>query len=89
MAKFSLCHTLLLKAQYGQDDSGTGLIAYRIYASETTLVDDVPEVSQWALGAEYKISQSARLHTEIGQFDVKEYNDFDDTIVSFGMRYDF
>lgn len=80
---------LSLKAQYGLDNSGTGLIANRIYASKNTLVDEVPEVSQWAVAAEYKLSKSTRLHTEIGQFDVKQYDDFDDTIVSVGMRYDF
>ncbi|WP_415776334.1 porin [Shewanella oncorhynchi] len=80
---------LSLKAQYGLDNSGTGLIANRIYASKNTLVDEVPEVSQWAVAAEYKLSKSTRLHTEIGQFDVKQYDDFNDTIVSVGMRYDF
>ncbi|WP_432393982.1 porin [Shewanella glacialipiscicola] len=87
-AKYQL-DRLLLKAQYGQDDSGTGLIANRIYASKTLFIDEVPDVSQWALGAEYKLSKSARLHSEIGQFDVKQYSSFDDTIVSIGMRYDF
>ena len=54
---------------------------------ETAL--EVPEISQWAVGAEYYFSKSARIHTEIGQFDVKQYDDFDDTIISLGMRYDF
>lgn len=79
----------LFKAQYGQDDSGTGLIANRLYnqLGDSALV--VPEVSQWGLGAEYKLSKAAKLHAEIGQFDVEHYTDFDDTIVSVGMRYDF
>ncbi|MGL5905990.1 MAG: porin [Shewanella sp.] len=80
---------LSLKAQYGLDNSGTGLIANRIYANKNAIIDAVPEVSQWAVGAEYKLSKSTRVHTEIGQFDVKQYDDFDDTIVSVGMRYDF
>ncbi|MXR67359.1 porin [Shewanella sp. JBTF-M18] len=80
---------LLLKAQFGSDDSGTGKIAGRVYDAlgESALV--VPEVSQWAVGAEYRLSKSARIHTEIGQFDVKQYEDFDDTVVSLGFRYDF
>ncbi|MGL5410985.1 MAG: porin, partial [Shewanella sp.] len=61
----------------------------RIYANKNAIIDAVPEVSQWAVGAEYKLSKSTRVHTEIGQFDVKQYDDFDDTIVSVGMRYDF
>ncbi len=87
-AKYQLGQ-LSLKAQYGFDNSGTGLIANRVYASKSTLIDKVPEISQWAIGAEYKLSKSTRLHTEIGQFNVKQYDDFDDTIVSLGMRYDF
>ncbi|MCZ4338155.1 porin [Shewanella colwelliana] len=80
---------LLLKLQYGNDDSGTGKIAGRVYDAlgESALL--VPEVSQWAVGAEYRLSKSTRIHTEIGQFDVKQYDDFDDTIVSLGLRFDF
>ncbi|GIU53894.1 porin [Shewanella sp. KT0246] len=80
---------LLLKAQYGTDDSGTGKIAGRVYDSLGEAADIVPEVSQWAIGAEYRISKSTRVHTEIGEFDVKQYSDFDDRIVSIGLRYDF
>lgn len=80
---------LLLKAQYGQDDSGTGRIAGKIYDKYGESVTQAPEVSQWAIGAEYRVSKSTRLHTEIGQFDVEQYDDFDDTIVSVGVRYDF
>ena len=80
---------LILKAQYGQDNSGTGKIAGRIYDAMGETALEVPEISQWAVGAEYYLSKSARIHTEIGQFDVKQYDDFDDTIISLGMRYDF
>jgi len=80
---------LLLKAQYGQDDSGTGRIAGKVYDKYGESVTQTPEVSQWAVGAEYRVSKSTRLHTEIGQFDVEQYDDFDDTIVSVGVRYDF
>lgn len=80
---------LLLKAQYGNDDSGTGKIAHRVYDALGNAAVAVPEVSQWAVGAEYRLAKSTRIHTEIGQFDVKQYSDFDDTIVSLGLRYDF
>ena len=80
---------LLLKVQYGQDDSGTGKIAGRVYDALGEAATDVPEVSQWAVGAEYRLSKSTRIHTEIGQFDVKQYSDFDDTIASIGFRIDF
>ncbi|MCL1038073.1 porin [Shewanella submarina] len=82
---------LMLKAQYGQDDSGSGLIANRIYSAMGDAATVVPEISQWAVGAEYRISRSTLVHTEIGQFDVEQaqYNSFDDTIVSLGVRFDF
>ncbi|MGL4713140.1 MAG: porin [Shewanella sp.] len=80
---------LLLKAQYGNDDSGTGLIANRIYANKSISVDEVPVISQWAIGAEYKLTKSTRLHTEMGQFDAGKYHAFNDTIISLGVRYDF
>ncbi|GIU10589.1 MULTISPECIES: porin [unclassified Shewanella] len=80
---------LTLKAQYGQDDSGTGKIAGRVYDKLGAAATEVPEVSQWAIGAEYRLSKSTRVHTEIGQFDVKQYSDFDDTIASIGFRIDF
>ncbi|PKG57293.1 porin [Shewanella sp. Choline-02u-19] len=80
---------LTLKAQYGQDDSGTGKIAGRVYDQYGAAATDVPEVSQWAIGAEYRLSKSTRVHTELGQFDVKQYSDFDDTIISVGFRIDF
>ncbi|MCL1060006.1 porin [Shewanella gelidimarina] len=80
---------LTLKAQYGQDDSGTGKIAGRVYDQYGAAATDVPEVSQWAIGAEYRLSKSTRVHTELGQFDVKQYSDFDDTIMSVGFRIDF
>lgn len=80
---------LLLKAQYGTDDSGTGRIAHVVYNSLGEAALDVPEVNQWAIGAEYRLAKSTRIHTEIGQFDVKQYSDFDDSIVSLGLRYDF
>ncbi|MCE9791541.1 porin [Shewanella indica] len=80
---------LMLKAQYGRDDSGTGLIATRIYEALGQAAQTVPEVSQWGIGAEYQLSKSTRVHTEIGQFDAKGYSDFDDTITSIGLRYDF
>lgn len=80
---------LLLKVQYGQDDSGTGKIASKVYGQYGDAVQEAPEVKQWAVGAEYKLSKSTRIHTEIGQFDVEHYDDYDDTIVSLGLRYDF
>ncbi|MGI2258211.1 porin [Shewanella sp. GXUN23E] len=82
---------LMLKAQYGQDDSGSGLIANRIYDDLGDAAVVVPEVSQWAVGAEYRLSRALMLHTEIGQFDVKQaqYDLYDDTIVSMGVRFDF
>ncbi|WP_394147172.1 porin [Shewanella atlantica] len=80
---------LLLKAQYGSDNSGTGKIAHRVYDALGDSAMYVPEVSQWAVGAEYFMSKSFRFHTEIGQFDVKQYSDFDDSIISVGVRYDF
>ncbi|MDP5148293.1 porin [Shewanella sp. ULN5] len=80
---------LLLKAQYGQDDSGTGRIANKIYDQYGESVEEAPKVTQWAIGVEYRLSKSTRLHSEIGQFDAEHYDDFDDTIVSIGMRYDF
>ncbi|WP_324614077.1 porin [Ferrimonas sediminicola] len=78
-----------LKAQYGEDDSGTGKIAGRVYGQLGDQAGVVPTVSQWALGAEYFLSKQLRLHTELGQFNVDEYGDFDDTITSVGLRYDF
>ncbi|MBV7314640.1 porin [Shewanella sp. NIFS-20-20] len=87
-AKYAL-GAWLFKAEVGYDDSGTGVIANRLYKSKGDLVTAVPEVSQWAIGAEYKLSKSARIHSELGQFDVKQHQDFDDTIVSLGFRYDF
>jgi outer membrane pore protein F len=80
---------LTLKAQYGTDDSGTGKIAGRVYDALGTTATEVPEVSQWAIGAEYRLSKATRVHTELGQFDVKQYADFDDTIMSVGFRIDF
>ncbi len=87
-AKYKI-DNLTLKAQYGQDDSGTGRIAGKIYDSIGETLTEAPEVTTWAVGAEYRLSKSTRLHTEIGQFDVKQHDDFDDTIISLGMRYDF
>lgn len=79
----------LLKAQYGQDDSGTGLIANRIYNDLGEAATTVPQVSQWGVGAEYFLSKSTRVHIEAGQFTVDNYARFDDTITSIGIRYDF
>ncbi|BDY04577.1 porin [Ferrimonas sp. YFM] len=78
-----------LKAQYGEDDSGTGKIAGRVYGKLGGQADVVPTVSQWAVGAEYRFTKQLRLHTELGQFSVDEYSEFDDTITSVGLRYDF
>lgn len=85
---------LTLKAQYGRDESGTGLIADRIYQALGEGAVTVPEVSQWGIGAEYRLSKSTRVHLEAGQFSVSDsshalYSGFDDTITSLGIRYDF
>ncbi|GGI74843.1 porin [Shewanella hanedai] len=87
-AKYKI-DNLMLKAQYGQDDSGTGRIASKVYNAMGESALAVPEVTTWAVGAEYRLSKSTLVHTELGQFDVKQYNDFDDTIISLGVRYDF
>ncbi|MGL4476345.1 MAG: porin [Shewanella sp.] len=79
----------LLKAEGGYDDSGTGAIANRLYQSKGNSVNEAPVITQWALGAEYKISRAARIHTELGQFHVKQHQDFSDSLVSLGFRYDF
>ncbi|MCL2918257.1 porin [Shewanella litorisediminis] len=79
----------LFKAQYGKDESGTGLIANRVYSALGQAATQVPHVSQWGVGAEYFFSKSTRVHLEAGQFDTKQYADFDDNITSIGIRYDF
>lgn len=78
-----------LKAQYGEDDSGTGKIAGRVYGKHGDSIETAPTVSQWAIGAEYFFSKQLRLHTEVGQFSVDDYSEFDDTVTSVGLRFDF
>ncbi|MBY5992675.1 porin [Ferrimonas balearica] len=77
------------KAQFAQDDSGTGRVANEVYKAGVFTGDDAPEVTQWALGAEYRMSKQLTMHTEVGQYLVDDYSDFDDDIVSVGLKYRF
>ncbi len=78
-----------IKAQAGADDSGSGLIARRIYADLGVAPATVPEVSALALGFERFFSAGLRVHFELGWFQVDGVSGYDDTIVSLGTRYDF
>lgn len=87
-AKYSL-GSWLLKAQAGTDDSGSGLIARRIYSDLGDEALQVPKVTAWAVGCEYRFNKKIRLHAEWGEFRVENYRIYDDNIVSLGVRYDF
>ncbi|MBY6186323.1 porin [Marinobacter hydrocarbonoclasticus] len=78
-----------LKAQFAQDDSGTGRVANEVYKAGAFMGDDAPEVTQWALGAEYKMTRQLTMHTELGQYTMDHYSDFEDDIVSVGLKYQF
>ncbi len=81
-----------LKFQYSFDDSGTGRVADKAYDEGIAgLGDEVPEVTQIAFGGEYKFTKQFNFHFEAGQYlvDQDEYEDFEDDIVSLGIKYAF
>ncbi|ADN77100.1 porin Gram-negative type [Ferrimonas balearica DSM 9799] len=78
-----------LKAQFGQDDSGTGRVANEVYKAGAYRGDETPTVTQMALGAEYKMARQVTMHTELGHYNVDGYSDFDDSIASIGLKYQF
>lgn len=77
------------KAQFGQDDSGTGRVVNEIYKAGAFTGGDTPSMTQWALGAEYKMARQLTMHTELGQYRIDDYSEFDDDIVAVGLKYQF
>ncbi len=77
------------KAQFAQDDSGTGRVVNEVYKAGAFSGDEAPKMTQIALGAEYKMARQVTMHTELGQYRVDGYSDYDDDIVSVGLKYQF
>lgn len=77
------------KIQYGSDKSGSGLIAERIYNDKAALDNmPIPELKMLAIGAEKKLNPKLKLHAEMGRYMVNSYSNYNDTLFSFGVRYD-
>ncbi|WP_298439770.1 porin [uncultured Ferrimonas sp.] len=95
---YPLSAKLSLKARYGQDDSGNGKYAGNVVKSLTDVgAADVTDskVTNYAVGADYKLSKVAKLYGHYSRFEAeldnaagRQYDDADN-IISMGLHYKF
>ncbi|BDY04331.1 porin [Ferrimonas sp. YFM] len=97
-AAYPLTDVITLKARYGQDDSGNGKYAGNVMKSLAGLnKGDVTkaEVTNYAVGADYKLSKAAKLYAHYSRFDAEvataaaKLYDEGDNIFTMGLHYKF
>ncbi|SDI78518.1 Outer membrane protein (porin) [Ferrimonas sediminum] len=97
-ASYPLTEKLSLKARYGQDDSGNGKYAGNVMKSLSGLDKadvTVAEVTNYAVGADYKLSKAAKVYAHYSRFDAEiatagaKLYDEGDNIFSMGLHYKF
>ncbi|WP_028113571.1 porin [Ferrimonas kyonanensis] len=97
-ASYPLTEKLSLKARYGQDDSGNGKYAGNVIKSLSGLDKadiTTAEVTNYAVGADYKLSKAAKVYAHYSRFDAEiatagaKLYDEGDNIFSMGLHYKF
>ncbi|TKB58701.1 porin [Ferrimonas aestuarii] len=93
---YPITKNISLKARYAQDDSGNGKYAGNVIKSVSAAKGDITkaEVTNYAIGADYKLSKSAKMFAHYSRFDAEVattetlYDD-GDNIFTVGMHYKF
>ncbi|QIR15698.1 porin [Shewanella aestuarii] len=83
-----------IKAGYSYDDSGLGKYASRLVGSSNLENMSDFEISQYSIGADYRVSPSTLVYGHYTKYDgdmvLNQASDsFKDDIVTIGLRYDF